>query len=129
MFLISICSLLWLCYVWLGGSKYEVWKIGTTNEVETRYSQKWDEMDILEKTIENRKGHDDFVFYDGPATANGMPGIHHMLAKLLKDKNLSDEEVLNIRIRYFVNGEKEDDIFKKYKHLYSKSGFNKILFG
>ncbi len=44
-------------------------------------------------------------------------------------RNLSDEEVLNIRIRYFVNGEKEDDIFKKYKHLYSKSGFNKILFG
>ena len=65
--------------------KFEKLEQGTTNEVETRYSQKWDEMDILEKTIENRKGHDDFVFYDGPATANGMPGIHHMLAKLLKD--------------------------------------------
>ncbi len=65
--------------------KFEKLEQGTINEVETRYSQKWDEMDILEKTIENRKGHDDFVFYDGPATANGMPGIHHMLAKLLKD--------------------------------------------
>ena len=65
--------------------KFEKLEQGTTNEVETRYSQKWDEMDILERTIENRKGHDDFVFYDGPATANGMPGIHHMLAKLLKD--------------------------------------------
>ena len=65
--------------------KFEKLEQGTTNEVETRYSKKWDEMDILEKTIENRKGHDDFVFYDGPATANGMPGIHHMLAKLLKD--------------------------------------------
>ena len=65
--------------------KFEKLEQGTINEVETRYSQKWDEMDILERTIENRKGHDDFVFYDGPATANGMPGIHHMLAKLLKD--------------------------------------------
>ena len=52
--------------------KFEKLEQGTTNEVETRYSQKWDEMDILEKTIENRKGHDDFVFYDGPATANGI---------------------------------------------------------
>ena len=38
---------------------------------------------IMDKSIE--KGKDYFVFYDGPATANGMPGIHHMLAKLLKD--------------------------------------------
>ena len=38
---------------------------------------------IMEKSIE--QGKDYFVFYDGPATANGMPGIHHMLAKLLKD--------------------------------------------
>lgn len=44
-------------------------------------------------------------------------------------RNLSNEEVLNIRIRYFVNGETENDIFKEYKHLYSLSGFNKILFG
>ncbi len=38
---------------------------------------------ILQKSIDNRNKY--FVFYDGPATANGMPGIHHMLAKLLKD--------------------------------------------
>ena len=41
------------------------------------------ESDLLKKSIE--KGNDYFVFFDGPATANGMPGIHHMLAKLLKD--------------------------------------------
>ena len=41
------------------------------------------ESDLLNKSIE--KGKDYFVFFDGPATANGMPGIHHMLAKLLKD--------------------------------------------
>ena len=41
------------------------------------------ENDILNKSIE--KGKDYFVFYDGPATANGHPGLHHMVAKFLKD--------------------------------------------
>ena len=41
--------------------------------------------EICNKTIENRKGKPKFVFYDGPATANGHPGLHHMLAKFLKD--------------------------------------------
>ena len=55
------------------------------NKVENEYSKFWDEQDIFNKTIKNRENHDNFVFYDGPATANGMPGIHHMMAKLLKD--------------------------------------------
>ena len=40
---------------------------------------------ITAKQTENRCNCENFVFYDGPATANGMPGIHHSLAKLLKD--------------------------------------------
>ena len=40
---------------------------------------------INDRQVENRKGCENFVFYDGPATANGMPGVHHILAKLLKD--------------------------------------------
>ena len=40
---------------------------------------------ILDKCIDNRLNNENFVFYDGPATANGMPGLHHMLAKFLKD--------------------------------------------
>lgn len=55
------------------------------SEVELEKSKKWDDIGLLEKTIENRSQENSFVFYDGPATANGMPGIHHMLAKLLKD--------------------------------------------
>ncbi|HOO67975.1 MAG TPA: class I tRNA ligase family protein, partial [Bacilli bacterium] len=56
-----------------------------TNVVEGKILEKWKSIDILNKTIENREGCKDFVFYDGPATANGMPGIHHMLSKELKD--------------------------------------------
>ena len=55
------------------------------NEVEKEISENWAKMNILEMTINNRSKDNNFVFYDGPATANGMPGIHHMLAKLLKD--------------------------------------------
>ncbi len=65
--------------------KYEVLENIKTSEIEERISTYWQEEDILNKTIEARNDAKNFVFYDGPATANGMPGIHHMLAKLLKD--------------------------------------------
>src|SRR5574344_256339 len=57
----------------------------SVNLVESDITKKWDEMDLLNKSIDLRKDDKTFVFYDGPATANGMPGAHHMLAKILKD--------------------------------------------
>ena len=54
-------------------------------EVEQDILSKWKDEDILNKTIENRNGKENWVFYDGPATANGMPGLHHMVSKFLKD--------------------------------------------
>ena len=57
----------------------------STFEVEQSILEEWKKQDILNKTIESRTGKSDWVFYDGPATANGMPGLHHMLAKFLKD--------------------------------------------
>ena len=53
------------------------------SDLEQKLSEKWQKENLLQKTIDNRDDY--FVFYDGPATANGMPGIHHMLSKLLKD--------------------------------------------
>ncbi|MBP3635256.1 MAG: isoleucine--tRNA ligase [Bacilli bacterium] len=54
-------------------------------ELEKRTLKKWEDENILDKTIDNRNNNKNFVFYDGPATANGMPGVHHMLAKIVKD--------------------------------------------
>ncbi|MEG1288074.1 MAG: isoleucine--tRNA ligase [Bacilli bacterium] len=54
-------------------------------ESEKLISDVWQKDDILNKCIENRKDNPYFVFYDGPATANGHPGLHHMVAKFLKD--------------------------------------------
>lgn len=52
-------------------------------EVEKEISEFWKEKEIFKKTID--KYEEPFVFYDGPATANGLPGLHHMMAKFLKD--------------------------------------------
>ena len=55
-------------------------------EVENDILESWGGINkITAKQVENRKESENFVFYDGPATANGMPGVHHILAKLLKD--------------------------------------------
>ena len=64
---------------------FEKLKKGTIDEIEKSYMKKFKEEDILNKTIDNRSTNDNFVFYDGPATANGYPGLHHMVAKFLKD--------------------------------------------
>ncbi len=55
------------------------------NVVESKILKEWKEKDILNLTIENRKGAKDFVFYDGPIYANAKPGIHHVFAKTIKD--------------------------------------------
>ena len=55
------------------------------HEVEMDILKKWKKEDILNETIANRAKAKKWVFYDGPATANGNPGLHHMVAKFLKD--------------------------------------------
>lgn len=55
------------------------------SESEKNISDFWNDIDILEKSIKNRDGKEPFVFYEGPPTANGRPGIHHVMARTLKD--------------------------------------------
>ncbi|AXG68669.1 isoleucine--tRNA ligase [Kordia sp. SMS9] len=45
----------------------------------------WEENDIFEKSITSREGAESFVFFEGPPSANGLPGIHHVLARAIKD--------------------------------------------
>jgi len=54
-------------------------------ELEKRILNFWRENKTFGKSIENRKNAEDFVFYEGPPTANGKPGIHHVLARTYKD--------------------------------------------
>lgn len=45
----------------------------------------WDEENLFHRSLEEREGHPSFVFYEGPPSANGHPGIHHVLARSIKD--------------------------------------------
>ncbi|MCX8125520.1 MAG: isoleucine--tRNA ligase [Dehalococcoidia bacterium] len=54
-------------------------------ELEERILRFWKERDIFTKTIESRRQAPLFVFYEGPPTANGRPGIHHVLSRIYKD--------------------------------------------
>ncbi len=45
----------------------------------------WDEVSVFDKSVSTREGRTPFVFYEGPPSANGMPGIHHVMARAIKD--------------------------------------------
>lgn len=47
--------------------------------------KQWDADDTFRKSIATREGHPTFVFYEGPPSANGRPGIHHVMARTIKD--------------------------------------------
>lgn len=45
----------------------------------------WKENDVFEKSISSREGAEPYIFFEGPPSANGMPGVHHVLARAIKD--------------------------------------------
>ena len=45
----------------------------------------WEKNDVFKKSIKNRQNGKSFTFYEGPTSANGMPGIHHVIARTIKD--------------------------------------------
>ena len=64
---------------------FEKLKNENYEEMNDRLIKYWKDKEIFKKSIENRSEDNNYVFYDGPATANGMPGLHHMMSKFLKD--------------------------------------------
>lgn len=54
-------------------------------DVQLEQAEKWKAENLLEKCVTTREGGPAFVFYEGPPTANGRPGIHHVMARTLKD--------------------------------------------
>ena len=57
-------------------------------EVQNQQADQWDQENLLEKCVTTREGKPSFLFYEGPPTANGSPGIHHVIARTLKDSVL-----------------------------------------
>ena len=54
-------------------------------EYQSEQIKKWNALDLLDLCVKAREGAPSFVFYEGPPTANGKPGIHHVMARTLKD--------------------------------------------
>ncbi|MBQ2678214.1 MAG: isoleucine--tRNA ligase [Firmicutes bacterium] len=54
-------------------------------KVQQQQADKWEKDDLLTKCVTSREGMPNFIFYEGPPTANGRPGIHHVIARTLKD--------------------------------------------
>ncbi len=55
------------------------------SEINKEVLNQWDKQDLFHQSLETREGAPSFVFYEGPPSANGMPGIHHVMARSIKD--------------------------------------------
>ena len=66
-------------------SKYQDYKGLNLPEVAKNVMEKWDAENIFEQSITSREGNKPFVFFEGPPSANGLPGIHHVMARSIKD--------------------------------------------
>ena len=65
--------------------KYNEYKQLNLPQVADEILDFWEKNDIFQKSIDTREGNEPFVFYEGPPSANGMPGIHHVMARTIKD--------------------------------------------
>lgn len=65
--------------------KFREYKQLNLVELANEVLQTWKEDQVFEKSVTSREGQDNFVFYEGPPSANGMPGIHHVMARAIKD--------------------------------------------
>ena len=66
-------------------SKFKEYKQLSLSKTHKEVLENWRESDIFNQSIESRKGKPAFTFYEGPPSANGMPGIHHVIARTIKD--------------------------------------------
>lgn len=65
--------------------KYAEYKGLKLSELGKEMKNYWEENQIFEKSMQLREGHEEFVFYEGPPSANGTPGIHHVMGRAIKD--------------------------------------------
>lgn len=65
--------------------KYKEYKQLSLPLIEKEYLSIWEQEDTFKKSVDYRKGSQPFVFFEGPPSANGMPGIHHVISRTLKD--------------------------------------------
>ena len=65
--------------------KYREYKNLDFAKVGEKIQKFWKDNDVFEKSVSNRAGKPEYAFYEGPPSANGTPGIHHVMARTVKD--------------------------------------------
>jgi isoleucyl-tRNA synthetase len=65
--------------------KYQEYKGLNLPNVTSEVLERWNKASIFEKSISSREGNPSYVFFEGPPSANGLPGIHHVMARAIKD--------------------------------------------
>ena len=65
--------------------KFPVYNQLNLPQINKEVLNEWDENDLFAKSMSEREGAPSFVFFEGPPSANGMPGIHHVMARSIKD--------------------------------------------
>ena len=65
--------------------KFKEYKQLNLPELSREVLAQWESEDLFGKSISTREGHPQFLFFEGPPSANGMPGIHHVMARTIKD--------------------------------------------
>ncbi len=65
--------------------KYQEYKGLNLPNVASEVLERWNKASIFEKSISSREGNPSYVFFEGPPSANGLPGIHHVMARSIKD--------------------------------------------
>lgn len=66
-------------------SKYKEYKQLSLTDIEKNIQNKWAQENTFKESLRLREGHKPFIFFEGPPSANGRPGIHHMMARTIKD--------------------------------------------
>lgn len=66
-------------------SKYKEYKGLNLTDIEKHIQDKWQKENTFSESLKTRQGHKPFIFFEGPPSANGKPGIHHVMARTIKD--------------------------------------------
>lgn len=65
--------------------RYTEYKSFNLPQIEAEVAQQWENHNVFERSVEQRDASNPYVFFEGPPSANGMPGIHHVMARTIKD--------------------------------------------
>ena len=66
-------------------SKYREYKQLNLTQISNEVLEKWQKEDTFRQTLKQREGSKPYIFFEGPPSANGQPGIHHVMARTIKD--------------------------------------------